>query len=258
MRSSRELGALVGVRIARNADIVDANPPQLVRYDRWANEVDTVEHHPAMIDSKRAMWECGYVSGFAADEAARGRTTPGVVIAAAHYLVSQADTGLVCSTGMTSGVAGLVDAYAPPDVRATLLAGLRADDFESGIDGSMFLTERDGGSDLGNTVHCTARDLGDGRVQIDGEKWFCSNVDGEAIALLARPEGRDGRIGRARALPRARASRRRQPQPLHDPPAQGQARHQERADRRGRVPRRDRIRAARAARATVRAPTHAG
>ena len=183
------LGALVGVRIARNADIVDANPPQLVRYDRWANEVDTVEHHPAMIDSKRAMWECGYVSGFAADEAARGRTTPGVVIAAAHYLVSQADTGLVCSTGMTSGVAGLVDAYAPPDVRATLLAGLRADDFESGVDGSMFLTERDGGSDLGNTVHCTARDLGDGRVQIDGEKWFCSNVDGEAIALLARPEG---------------------------------------------------------------------
>ena len=184
-----ELGALVGVRIARNADIVDANPPKLVRYDRWANEVDTVQHHPAMIDSKRAMWECGYVSGFAADEAARRRTTPGVVIAAAHYLVSQADTGLVCSTGMTSGVAGLVDAYAPPDVRATLLAGLRADDFELGIDGSMFLTEHDGGSDLGNTVHCTARDLGDGRVQIDGEKWFCSNVDGEAIALLARPEG---------------------------------------------------------------------
>jgi acyl-CoA dehydrogenase len=184
-----EIGALVGVRIARNADIVDANPPRLVRYDRWANEVDTVQHHPAMIDSKRAMWECGYVSGFAADEVARNRTTPGVVIAAAHYLVSQADTGLVCSTGMTSGVAGLVDAYAPPDVRSTLLAGLRADDFASGIDGSMFLTERDGGSDLGNTVHCTARDLGDGRVEIDGEKWFCSNVDGEAIALLARPEG---------------------------------------------------------------------
>jgi acyl-CoA dehydrogenase len=181
------LGELAGTRVARNADVVDANPPRLVRYDRWANEVDTVEHHPAMLDSKRAMWESGYVSGFAADEAARGRTTPGVVIAAAHYLVSQADTGLVCSMGMTSGVAGLVDAYAPPDVRDAMLAGLRADSLESGIDGSMFLTERDGGSDLGRTVHCTARDLGDGRVQIDGEKWFCSNVDGEAIALLARP-----------------------------------------------------------------------
>ena len=105
-----ELGALVGTRIARNADIVDAHPPRLHRYDRWADEIDTVEHDPAMLDSKRAMWECGYVSGFAADETTRGRTTPGVVIAAAHYLVSQADTGLVCSMGMTSGVAGLVDA----------------------------------------------------------------------------------------------------------------------------------------------------
>jgi alkylation response protein AidB-like acyl-CoA dehydrogenase len=184
-----ELGAIAGQRIARNAEIVDANPPRLVRYDRWAEEIDTIEHHPAMLDSKQAMWESGYVSGFAADETARRRTTPGIVIAAGHYLVSQADTGLVCSTGMTSGVAGLVDAYAPPDVRDELLAGLRADSLESGIDGSMFLTEREGGSDLGRTVHCVARDLGDGRVRIDGEKWFCSNVDGEAIALLARPEG---------------------------------------------------------------------
>jgi len=70
-----------------------------------------------------------------------------------------------------------------------LLAGLRAADVADAVDGSMFLTERDGGSDLGRTVHCTARDLGDGRVEITGEKWFCSNVDGAAIVMLARPEG---------------------------------------------------------------------
>ena len=66
-RSCSDLGALVGTRVAPNADIVDAHPPQLVRYDRWANEVDEIVHHPAMLDSKRAMWESGYVSGFAAD-----------------------------------------------------------------------------------------------------------------------------------------------------------------------------------------------
>jgi alkylation response protein AidB-like acyl-CoA dehydrogenase len=108
---------------------------------------------------------------------------------AAGYLVSQADTGLVCSIGMTSGVAGLVEAYAPPDVVDALLPRLRAGDMDDGADGSMFLTERDGGSDLGHTVHCTARDLGDGRVLINGEKWFCSNIDGAAIVMLARPEG---------------------------------------------------------------------
>jgi hypothetical protein len=90
---------------------------------------------------------------------------------------------------MTSGVAGLVEAYAPPEVVGALLPRLRAGDMAEGADGSMFLTERDGGSDLGHTVHCTARDLGDGRVLINGEKWFCSNIDGAAIVMLARPEG---------------------------------------------------------------------
>jgi acyl-CoA dehydrogenase len=184
-----ELGALIGDRIARNADVIDANPPVLVAYDRWANDANRIEHHPAALDSKRALWEAGYVSNFAADEATRGRPAPGAMLAAANYLLSQADTGMVCSLGMTSGVAGLVQAYAPPDLRDAFIAGLRATSFEEGADGSMFLTEREGGSDLGTTVHCTARDIGDGRVLISGEKWFCSNIDGAMIAMLARPEG---------------------------------------------------------------------
>jgi hypothetical protein len=188
----REFGAIVGGDVARNADIIDANPPQLARYDRWGSEIGDIIHHPATFDSKRKLWESGYVSGFAADEQARGRPTPAVVLGAVSYLLSEADTGMVCSLGMTSGVAGLVDAYAPPDLRDELLAGLRASDFTQGTDGSMFLTERDGGSDLGRTVHCNASDLGDGRVLINGEKWFCSNIDGAAIVMLARPEATSG------------------------------------------------------------------
>ncbi len=183
------LGELIGGRIARNADIIDRNPPKLIPYDNWAEVSNTIEHHPAALDSKSALWDVGYVSGFAQDEKLRGRPTPGTVLAGANYLLSQADTGMVCSLGMTSGVAGLVESYAPLDVRDELLAGLKANSFENGTDGSMFLTERDGGSDLGSTIRCTARDIGDGRVLINGEKWFCSNIDGAAIALLARPEG---------------------------------------------------------------------
>ncbi len=189
-------GALVGGTIARAADVVDAHPPELVRYDRWANEVNELAHHPAMLEAKAALWQAGYPSGFTPQAGARGRATPGVVLGGASYLLAQADTGMVCSLGMTTGVAGLVDAYAPPDVRDDLLAGLRAADVADAVDGSMFLTERDGGSDLGRTVHCSARDVGDGRVEISGEKWFCSNVDGAAIVMLARPEGApDGPAG---------------------------------------------------------------
>jgi acyl-CoA dehydrogenase len=188
-KTLHDFGALVGGPVAANAELSDLHPPELVRYDKWANEVGEIIHHPATIENKRLLWEAGYVSGFAADEAARGRPTPGVVHGASSYLLSQADTGLVCSLGMTSGVAGLVDAYAPTDVRDRLLPSLRASSLDGGTDGSMFLTEREGGSDLGHTVHCTAREIGDGRVLINGEKWFCSNIDGAAIVLLARPDG---------------------------------------------------------------------
>jgi len=192
----RSFGALCGDEITRNADAIDAAPAELVRYGRWGEEIDAVHHPPETLDSKRRLWKAGYVSGFEGEAARRGRATPGVVQAAASYLLSQADTGMVCSLGMTSGVAGLVERYAPDDLREGLLSKLRADDFDTGSDGSMFLTERNGGSDLGRTVTCTARDIGDGRVLLNGEKWFCSNIDGAAIVVLARPvDGSDGSVG---------------------------------------------------------------
>lgn len=192
----RSFAELCSTDIARNADVIDAAPAELVRYDRWAESVDVIHHPSATLDSKRKLWKAGYVSGFAGEEQRRGRPTPGTVLAGANYLLSQADTGMVCSLGMTSGVAGLVENYAPDDLRDDLLRRLRTDDFDNGTDGSMFLTERAGGSDLGRTVMCTARDIGDGRVLLNGEKWFCSNIDGEAIVILARPVGAsDGSAG---------------------------------------------------------------
>lgn len=192
----RSFAELCSTDIARNADVIDAEPAELVRFDRWAQPIDEIRHPAATIDSKRKLWKAGYVSGFAGEADRRGRPTPGTVHAGANYLLSQADTGMVCSLGMTSGVAGLVQNYAPDDLRDDLLARLRTDDFDEGTDGSMFLTERNGGSDLGRTITCTARDIGDGRVLLNGEKWFCSNIDGEAIVILARPVGgTDGSAG---------------------------------------------------------------
>ena len=184
-----EFGALVGDRIARNADIIDANPPKLQRYDRWANEVNEIKYHPATFDSKDALWRIGYGSNFASDRKARGRRTPSIVRMAVDYLLSQADTGLACGVGQTNGAAKMVARYAPDEVREELMQSLLADSLAEATDGAMFLTERESGSDLGRAVHCVAREGDDGQVYVSGEKWFCSNLDGDAILLLARPEG---------------------------------------------------------------------
>ena len=177
-------GELCGGPIAENADTIDRHPPRLERYDEWGVDQSQIVHHPAAIDSKRYIWEDG-PHGMAN----AGKKVPTVLGSAFTYLLSQSDTGMVCSTGMTSGVEALVDRFAPPEIREKVLPHLQSISFDGSWDGAMFMTEIRGGSDLA-TSDTVATQVGDGWV-LNGSKWFCSNVDAGAIATLARPEGAD-------------------------------------------------------------------
>lgn len=184
----RGMGELVGGPIARNAEVTDKHPPQLVRWDREGDEINQVEHHATALQTKRLLWQNDFLHLPWSDEArGRGRPVPPVLMMAYQYLLSQAETGMLCSIGMTTGVRRLIERYGDDEVRAMFLPRLTDNDFDRGWDGSMYLTERAGGSDLG-TTETTAR-LVDGAWKLDGFKWFCSNVDGDAIVTLARPEG---------------------------------------------------------------------
>lgn len=176
-------GELCGGPLARRAEVIDRNPPRLERYDAWGNEVCAIVHHPDAIESKRDIWNEG-PQGLSAR---RGKPIPTVLGSAFTYLLSQCDTGMVCATGMTSGVELLVSRWAPPEVKERVLPHLQSPTFEGSWDGAMFMTEIRGGSDLGTSETVARRD-GD-RWLLNGSKWFCSNVDAKAIATLARPEG---------------------------------------------------------------------
>ena len=185
-------GALVGQVIAPRAEETDKHGPVLRRYDRWGVEVDEVVHHPNWTQSKADLVRNGFVSL----EAYAGRPVPGVVTASVSYLVSQAETAIYCGLGMTSGAADIVDRYAPEPARADLLRRLRSLDPADAWEGGMFLTERQGGSDVGAN---TTRAVQDGdEWRLFGDKHFCSNVDAEVFIVLARPEGApDGSRGLA-------------------------------------------------------------
>jgi alkylation response protein AidB-like acyl-CoA dehydrogenase len=179
-------GALVGEVIAPRAEETDKHGPVLRRYDRWGHQVDQVVHHPTWTQSKADLVRNGFVSL----EALTGRPVPGVVTASVSYLVCQAETAIYCGLGMTSGAADIVDRYAPPAARHDLLRRLRSHDPEEAWEGGMFLTERQGGSDVGAN---TTRAVGDGdEWLLFGEKHFCSNVDAEVFIVLARPDGAPG------------------------------------------------------------------
>ncbi|HVA04561.1 MAG TPA: acyl-CoA dehydrogenase family protein [Acidimicrobiales bacterium] len=176
-------GALVGGVIAPRAEVTDKHGPVLARYDRWGQEVDEVVHHPNWTQNKADLVRNGFVSL----EALAGRPVPGVVTASVSYLVSQAETAIYCGLGMTSGAADIVERYAPAAARDDLLGRLRSLDPDQAWEGGMFLTERQGGSDVGAN---TTRAVQDGdEWLLSGEKHFCSNVDAEVFIVLARPDG---------------------------------------------------------------------
>ncbi len=126
-------------------------------------------------------------NGFVSLDALAGRPVPGVVTASVSYLVSQAETAIYCGLGMTSGAADIVERYAPASARHDLLGRLRSLDPDEAWEGGMFLTERQGGSDVGAN---TTRAVQDGdEWLLSGEKHFCSNVDAEVFIVLARPDG---------------------------------------------------------------------
>lgn len=181
-------GELCGGPLARRAEVIDRNPPQLVRYDAWGNEICAIVHHPDAIESKRDIWNEG-PQGLSAR---RGKPVPTVLGSAFTYLLSQCDTGMVCATGMTGGVEMLVARWAPEEIREKVLPHLQSPTFEGSWDGAMFMTEIRGGSDLGSSETVARRD-GD-RWLLNGSKWFCSNVDAKAIATLARPEGAEAGV----------------------------------------------------------------
>ncbi|HSO95470.1 MAG TPA: acyl-CoA dehydrogenase family protein [Acidimicrobiia bacterium] len=178
-----EYGVLCGGPIAARAEETDKHGPVLRRYDRWGNEVDTVEHHPTWLESKADLVR----AGFTGLPYHAGRPVPAVVTASLAYLVSQAETAIYCGLGMTAGAADIVERYAPPAVRDEMLTRLTSLDPEEAWEGGMFLTERQGGSDVGAN---TTRAVPDGSEwRLHGEKFFCSNVDAEVFIVLARPDG---------------------------------------------------------------------
>jgi alkylation response protein AidB-like acyl-CoA dehydrogenase len=177
-------GKLVGGTVAANAERSDKNGPVLARYDRWGNDVGLVEHSDTWLENKAELIRAGFAGGL---QAHAGRPVPAVVTAAISYLVSQAETAAYCALGMTSGAADIVERYAPLSVRGDILGRLTSVDPDESWEGGMFLTERQGGSDVGaNTTRATQD--GD-EWRLFGDKHFCSNVDADVFIVLARPDG---------------------------------------------------------------------
>jgi acyl-CoA dehydrogenase len=185
-------GETVGTTIAENADIVDDNPPELRTYDREGAVINEVEYHPAHLENERLTYEAGGVADAFRTPPDRDERVSLVYNLAAGYLLGTVDIGLACPFAMTAGAALVLEAFSDHDA---YFEALTARDYDDLATGAMFLTEIQGGSDVGATETVAEHVQGD-VYELTGEKWFASNIDAEVVLALARrpgaPEGTAG------------------------------------------------------------------
>lgn len=156
--------------------------PELARYDGVGDRVEEVRFDGAYGVAGAVVWGSGVV----ADSGSPGRAFEQATLL--YVLSLEGEAGHVCPAACTIGLARALRRRASEAVRSQFLPPLLITDYARAHRASQFLTEVQGGSDVGSNA-CRAESQPDGTYLISGEKWFCSVADAEQFLVTARPRG---------------------------------------------------------------------
>src|ERR1043166_5651252 len=183
------LGGLAGGHLDECARLADRHPPVLHQRDRFGRDAQWIEYHPAYRELEKAAFGEFGIHAMSLRKGILGWPEP-YPVAAKHaftFLFNQAEFGLGCPINVTDGCAKLLANFGADALKAKYLDGLTQTDMDKLTQGGQFMTEKEGGSDVGKLTTMAVQE-GD-HWRLTGEKWFCSNADAKVIMLLARPEG---------------------------------------------------------------------
>lgn len=158
-----------------------SNHPRLERWDGPGSRHEAIEFHPNHDLVGRLVWDSGVIAI---------QATPGQSLAqmALYYLLCHnGEHGHLCSLACTAGLVRALQYAADDATRERFLPPLLDRNYDTMQHGAQFLTEVQGGSDVGaNAV--SAHAAKDGTWRINGEKWFCSNINADQFLMTARTE----------------------------------------------------------------------
>jgi acyl-CoA dehydrogenase len=161
----------------------DEHLPQLRRYDGFGRRTEAIVHHPSYHEIGRLAYASRAMTLYG--EPGREREA----MARVYLFAQNGEGGHACPMACTAGLIKVLRHAGNP--RPEWLSRLTDPDYDTHYIGAQFLTEIQGGSDVGaNAV--VARDAGDGTARLTGEKWFCSVIDADLFLVTARPEGAAG------------------------------------------------------------------
>lgn len=171
------------------------NLPILRRWSGLGDRTEEIEFHP----SYKAIGKLVWAAGMLAVQAEPGHA---MEQAALFYLLAhQGEGGHACPVACTSGLIRALQQHGPDDLRRAYLPPLLDPDYDHAHVGAQFLTEVQGGSDVGANLVEARKDANDPRAwRIHGEKWFCSVANADQFLLTARVARGGGTAGLATFL----------------------------------------------------------
>lgn len=159
---------------------------EFIPYDRTGNRIDLIEYSPEQKRSRQLSYEHGVVNlDFHPNW--KHPFTPIHKYALAYLMNLNGEGGVACPLAMTDGIIEAIKkigTQAQKDKYLPLVAGYKS---ESHFMAGQFVTERVGGSNV-SANRTTAKKLPNGKWELTGEKWFCSNP-GDLWVTTAKIEG---------------------------------------------------------------------
>ncbi|MGE5235767.1 MAG: acyl-CoA dehydrogenase family protein [Acidobacteriota bacterium] len=162
----------------------DEHLPAVRRHGADGDPVEDVVFHPAYHEAGRVFWASGVLAELA-------ETGHEVRCGALAYLLDQhGEGGHACPVACTAGAIKLLQRVGSDAQRERYLPALLESDYESRLHAAQFVTEVQGGSDVGLNACVAVPEPGQpGWYRISGEKWFCSVADAGLFVVSARPDG---------------------------------------------------------------------
>ena len=176
----------------------DENLPRLKRWGDTGERLESVDFHPSYHRIGKLVYQTGLMSLY------RQRGNQLETLAYTYLFAQNGEGGHGCPLACTAGLIKILQQA--ENIPEQWLERLLDPDYDTHFHGSQFLTEAQGGSDVGaNAVQAAPAE--DGSWRISGEKWFCSVIDAQLFLLTARPAGAPPGTSalKAFAVPRHRA-----------------------------------------------------
>lgn len=163
--------------------------PKLIKYNRMGEDISEVWVNEGYKKTVEETYNRGIVGFVHKEIPALGKSGNYLYSYAQGYLLSQSEPGFYCPVTLTMATAYLLEHYADEEVKERFLPHVISTGEVDLYEGATFLTERQGGSDVGaNETKAVLHESG--HYLLHGEKYFASNAGQCGVAMvLARMEG---------------------------------------------------------------------